>query len=74
MATVLPQHVVALTAHATLVAPTDAVAWGLASEAVAAGTVIDRAVDIAAHLAALAPQAYAETKHMVNAPVVDAVR
>ena len=31
-------------------------------------------VDIAAHLAALAPQAYAETKHMVNAPVVDAVR
>ena len=63
----------ALTAHATLVAPTDAVAWGLASEVVAAGTV-NRAVDIAAHLAALAPQAYAETKHMVNAPVVDAMR
>ncbi|MEM8618703.1 MAG: enoyl-CoA hydratase-related protein [Actinomycetota bacterium] len=71
---VAPQHVVALTAHAVLIAPADAVAWGLASEVVAAGTVTDRAVEIAAQLAALPPQAYLATKQMVNAPVVDAMR
>ncbi len=47
----------------------DALSFGLANEVVASGTAVERALVIAAKLAALPPQAVRETKAILNAPL-----
>ncbi len=71
---VAPPHVLALTAHATLIDPHQAVAWGLADEVADAGDATVRAVEVAAQLAALPAEAYAATKRVANAPLLAAMR
>jgi enoyl-CoA hydratase len=53
--------------------PAEALAWGLVDEVAPAETLMDRAREVAAHLAGIAPDAFRLNKAMLRAPVLERI-
>ena len=63
-----------LVLRASLIEAGEARDWGVLDEVVTAGEVESRALTVARELAELPPQTYAEVKHQLRGPAIEAIR